>query len=140
MRLLIRGPWEVAEVSQMTPPLHSKKASSVSSLQSPRVELPPAPFSGSSIHGCPYGNCDGDPVGGDKRGMKENNQELLVWEKKKKEWRGRVGGRKDRKASRNRGERKSRERGREREKRVFSLGKNGNLIRSVFIVQIENQF
>lgn len=24
--------------------------------------------------------------------------------------------------------------------RVFSVGKNGNLIRSVFIVQIENQF
>lgn len=29
---------------------------------------------------------------------------------------------------------------REREERVFSLEKNGNLIRSVFIVQIENQF
>ena len=30
--------------------------------------------------------------------------------------------------------------GGEREERAFSLGKNGNLIRSVFIVQIENQF
>ena len=45
---------------------------------------------------------------------------------------------------RRQGETEERERrekvGREREERVFSLGKNGNLIRSVFIVQIENQF
>lgn len=48
-----------------------------------------------------------------------------------------MGGGKDRKAGEDGGGR-DREGGRER--RVFSLGKNGNLIRSVFIVQIENQF
>lgn len=57
---------------------------------------------------------------------------------RKKEGEG--GRRKEKEARRDRGEREERERDEEREERVFSLGKNGNLIRSVFIVQIENQF
>lgn len=58
---------------------------------------------------------------------------------KKKE--GESGSRKEKEARRARGEREEIEGGgEERERRVFSLGKNGNLIRSVFIVQIENQF
>lgn len=49
-----------------------------------------------------------------------------------------MGGDKDRKARREWGER---ERGSDRERRESPFfGENGNLIRSVFIVQIENQF
>lgn len=80
---------------------------------------------------------------GRKRKMRrENNQELFVWRNRKRngngEWEGRKRGRQGETEGR---EKEEGERGeREGERRVFSLGKNGNLIRSVFIVQIENQF
>lgn len=66
MRRLIRGRRGVAEVSQMTPPPKEGLPSLLS--PEPQGELPPAPFPWSAIHGCPHGNCDGDPVGGIREG------------------------------------------------------------------------
>lgn len=131
MKPFLSGAREIAGISQMTPPPPGSVQGGISLLfpsqGAPSVAIPMETVTGTQW--------------GDNRGVRrENHQQLRVCGKEQgkrsggREWKEKRGEGKERQ----RGERGGGER--EREERVFSLEKNGNLIRSVFIVQIENQF